>query len=290
MIDVVIPVHNRRAITLNCLELLARQVNAEFRVTVVDDGSSDGTSEAIRDRFPNVNVLHGDGSLWWGGATNLGIRHTLRRYPPAPYILLLNDDLEFGPGYLACMERCAVHHPGCLIGSLAVYNDDPKRVFWCGQAVSRRQCRYGYARREGFSGSVPAEMLPGRGMLVPREVFEHVGLLDEKTFPQHACDLDFSLRARKAGYRLLCCCDTEVVVMASQTGPGSVHRSDHLGEFLHAFLDIRSPNHLPTLWRFRVRHYGVLGPLWFAAHVWKVLAGDLLRRTGLRRCQLTEEG
>lgn len=282
MIDVIIPVYNRRAITLHCLELLGKQVDAEFRITVVDDGSSDGTSEAIRDQFPEVDLLQGDGSLWWGGATNLGVRHALKRHKPAPYILLLNDDLEFDADYLAHMERCAVDHPGCLIGSLAVYYDDRERVFWCGRAASRRQCRYGYVRRDSLSGCVPAERIPGRGMLIPRDVFECVGLLDDKTFPQHACDFDFSLRARKAGYQLLCCCDTSVVVMVSETGPGSVHRRDHISTFLHAFLDIRSPNHLPTLWRFQMRHYGLLGPFYFTHHLGRVLIGDCLRRTGLR--------
>jgi GT2 family glycosyltransferase len=286
MIEVVIPVHNRRAITLHCLELLSKQMHAEFRVTVVDDGSSDGTSEAIRDQFPQVDLLHGDGSLWWAGATNLGVKHALQRQTLAPYTLLLNDDLTFDTDYLACMERCAAAHPGCLIGSLAVYNQDPGRVFWCGQAASRRQCRYGYVRRDSLSGCVPAEKLPGRGMLVPREVFERVGLLDAQAFPQHACDFDFSLRARQAGYPLLCCCDTAVVVMTTETGPGSVHRRDRVGDFFRAFWDIRSPNHIPTLWRFSMRYYGPFGPMHFAQHLITVVMGDFLRRAGIRSQRL----
>ncbi len=282
MIEVVIPVHNRREITLRCLELLAQQVDVDFRVTVVDDGSSDGTSEAIRDRFPNVDVLHGDGSLWWAGATNLGIRHALQRSVVAPYILMLNDDVEFDSDYLVSMERCAVTNPGCIIGSLAVYGEDHGRVFWCGQAASHRQCRYGYIRRDGLSGCVPAEALPGRGMLVPTAVFNHIGLLDAKAFPQYVCDHDFSLRARKVGYSLLCNCDTVLVVKTTKTGPGSVHRRDRFSIFLRSFWNIRSPNYLPALWRFRMRHHGVLGPMRFVHHVSKVLVGDLLRRTGLR--------
>ena len=282
MIEIVIPVHNRRAITLRCLEILAKQVDAEFRITVVDDGSSDGTSEAIRDRFPNVDLLHGDGSLWWAGATNMGIRHALQRSVVAPYILMLNDDVGLVSTYLACMERCAVAHPRCLIGSLTVYGEDHGRVFWCGRAASHRQCRYGYVRRDSLSGCVPAETLPGRGMLVPTEVFKHIGLLDEKAFPQAAADFDFSLRARKAGYPLLCCCDAAVVVMTSQTGPGSVYRKDPIGVFLRSFWNVRSPNYLPPLWRYSTRHYGLLGPLRFVYYVIKVFVGDLLRRTGLR--------
>jgi len=289
MIEVIIPVHNRRAITLRCLELLSHQSEAEFRITVIDDGSSDGTSEAIRERFPYVDVLRGDGSLWWGGATNLGIRHILQRPVVAPYILLLNDDVEFAADYLACMKRCAEDNPGCLIGSLAVFGEDLGRVFWCGQAASHRQCRYGYVRRDGLSGCVPADTLPGRGMLIPTDVVARIGLFDAQAFPQYACDYDFSLRARKAGYKLLCCCDTAVVAMPAKTGPGSIHRRDSIGIFLRSFWSIRSPNYLPVLWRFGTKHYGLWGPCWFASHVSKVLAGDVLRRMGLRGRRLLRQ-
>jgi GT2 family glycosyltransferase len=283
MVEVVIPVHNRRAVTLRCLELLFTQLNVQCHVTVVDDGSSDGTSEAIRERFPRVDLLRGDGSLWWAGATNLGIRHALRRQRVAPFILLLNDDVEFDSDYLAHMERSAVENPGCLIGSLSVYGEDRGRVFWCGQAATYRQCRYGYVRRDQLSGCVPAEALPGRGMLVPIEVFGRVGLFDAAAFPQYAADFDFSLRAYKAGYGLLCCCDTAVVVSTLQTGPGSVYRSDPFGVFLRSFCHVRSPNYLPALWRFWTRHYGVIP---FVRQIGKVVVGDFLRRMGLRRTHL----
>ena len=286
MIEVIIPVHNRRAVTLHCLELLAKQSNVQFQVTVVDDGSSDGTSEAIPERFPSVDLLKGDGSLWWAGATNLGIRHALARQQPAPYLLMLNDDVEFNSDYLSSMERHAVAHPKSLIGSLAVYGEDRGRVFWCGQAATYRQCRYGYVPRDGLAGCVPAEALPGRGMLVPTETFKRVGLFDAEAFPQYAADFDFSLRARNAGYELLCCCDTAVVVSTSQTGPGSVYRSDPFSVFLRSFWHVRSPNYLPALWRFWTRHYGAIQ---FAHHIGKVLAGDFLRRTGLRRSRLEQE-
>lgn len=283
MIEVVIPVHNRRAITLRCLELLSQQIEAEFRITVVDDGSSDGTSAAISDAFPHVDVLRGDGSLWWAGATNMGIRHALRRLVPPHYIMMLNDDVAFDVDYLTCMERCAETHPGCLIGSLAVYDEDPERVFWCGKAATYRQRRHGYVRRDSLTGCVPAWGLPGRGMLVPTGVFERVGLFDEKAFPQYAADLDFSMRARNAGYELLCCCDTAVVVNTSETGPGSTHRSDPLGVFLRSFWNVRSPNYIPVSWRFWTRHYGLQGSLRFAYNLSKILAGDFLRRAGLRK-------
>ena len=76
---VVLPVHDRRELTLRALRSLARcsRDGLEPRVIVVDDGSRDGTAEAVRAAFPGVELLRGDGSLFYAGGTNLGLRAAL---------------------------------------------------------------------------------------------------------------------------------------------------------------------------------------------------------------------
>ena len=61
----VMPVHNNVERTLDCLECLTRQTYKRLRILIIDDGSTDGTAAEVRARYPDVEVLSGNGSLWW---------------------------------------------------------------------------------------------------------------------------------------------------------------------------------------------------------------------------------
>ena len=79
MIYVVIPVHNRKDFTRNCLLSLQKQSFQAFEVVIVDDGSTDGTAEMLREEFPELPVLKGDGNLWWTASVNMGIKYALEQ-------------------------------------------------------------------------------------------------------------------------------------------------------------------------------------------------------------------
>ena len=96
---IVIPVHNRRETTLACLGLLRAQgVTRWARPVVVDDGSTDGTSSAVRELFPEAEVLSGGGDLYWTGATALGMQKAMAN--SADFVFWLNDDTKPAPGAL----------------------------------------------------------------------------------------------------------------------------------------------------------------------------------------------
>ena len=98
-----IAAHNRRDLTLACLRSLDAQRVPGVTVDafVLDDGSSDGTSEAIAEQFPEVTVLHGDGELYWGG----GMRQAFAAAIAGDYdhYLWLNDDVYLDDGALAVL-------------------------------------------------------------------------------------------------------------------------------------------------------------------------------------------
>ena len=96
-IAVLITCFNRRETTLRCLRSLAEQElpnGYALRVVLVDDGSSDGTADAVRREFPHAKVLEGDGSLYWVGGTLMAWNDAR----PADFYMWLNDDVQLRAG------------------------------------------------------------------------------------------------------------------------------------------------------------------------------------------------
>ena len=114
---VVIPVFNRLSMTLGCLESLSVQTDKMMNVVLVDDGSTDDTSEVVLKRFPEVHILEGNGDLWWTGAINLGIRHVLSSAAPGDYVVLVNNDTYFESDFITRCRKTAQRYPNALIGS-----------------------------------------------------------------------------------------------------------------------------------------------------------------------------
>jgi GT2 family glycosyltransferase len=128
-IEVVTPVHNRKELTLRCLESLkqADQTGIDLHVIVVDDGSTDGTADALAQQFPDVQVISGDGNLWYTAGTNVALKAALENDPD--FILAINNDSEFDPAFLQHMLQTASANPKSVVGGVLVSWDDRKRVF-----------------------------------------------------------------------------------------------------------------------------------------------------------------
>src|SRR3989344_967125 len=133
-IAVVVPVHNRRETTLGYLRQM-REIHADgvsLDLVIVDDGSTDGTVQAIHERYPNVVVLQGDGNLWWTGAVNKGVQYALDKDYGA--VLIMNDDLELDDAFLMHLLKVARENPDSLVSSVTIHRDEVGReeLLTCG--------------------------------------------------------------------------------------------------------------------------------------------------------------
>ena len=112
MIEVIVPNWNGMKVLPRTLKSLSRQTMSGFRVTVVDNGSRDGSVEYVREQWPNVRVLVLAKNFGFCRAVNQGIRQSA-----ADLIALLNNDAEAEPVWLEALYRAAEKYPNA--GSFA---------------------------------------------------------------------------------------------------------------------------------------------------------------------------
>jgi GT2 family glycosyltransferase len=206
-IEIVIPVYNRREITLQGLRSLRRidSQNLETHIIVVDDGSTDGTSEAIKKDFPEVQIIKGDGTLHYAAGTNRGISAALERNPA--YIVTMNDDAVFHEQFLQRLVRTAETNPRSVVGALLLLWNEPHRVF---QVDFKWKTSVGgwFQPEEATAFDFPPEAFEVEGMagnciLFPVEAIHECGLMDEKKFPHGWGDIQYIVRMKRKDWKLL---------------------------------------------------------------------------------------
>lgn len=205
-VTIVVLAHNRLSDTLGCLESLQHANWAALSVIVVDNGSSDGTAEVVRARFPAVTVLECSHNLGFADGNNIGIGRALDA--GADYVFLLNNDTTLAPDVVAECVAVAQRHPDVgAVCPLIYFAEPPTLVWFAGAHFDARRAHsggmVGYREldRGQFAACAQTDRAAGAAVLLPRAVLEQVGLLDGELFFLYE-DVDWSLRARKAGYRI----------------------------------------------------------------------------------------
>ena len=270
---------NRRETTLECLRALGASQCRELVdlwAVLVDDGSNDGTAQAVRAEFPWVEVVTSSGNLFWCRGMHLAFETALRT--GFDHYLWLNDDTMLWPDALARLLACEAQ--------LRLHTDEPVIVVGSTADPVSGVCTYGGNRRpwrlRPFSVErvVPTadaqrcDTLTGNIVLIPARAAQRVGNLDP-AFEHAMGDTDYGLRAR--------CCGVELWVAPQMHG--SCADNPPAGTYLDASLPLairwRRMLHRKGLpWRswlvFTRRHTGVLWPLYFVWPYAKLVVASFL--------------
>jgi len=272
LVFIVIPIHNGLAHTRKCLAGISHLRYTQRRTIVVDDGSNDGSSEYIASHHPDVILLKGDGSLWWSGAVNLGVRHALEN--GADYICLLNNDNWFSPDFLDHLTRTAIREKAECVCS-KVFHPDGERVFFAGgttNALGELKMRQGLDTPElDIAGEV--QWAGGMGVLFDAGVFQPLGFFDEKNFPQYFGDADFSYRLRKAGARIFF--QPESVVYNDTAHTGHSYRTGKFHDLRLTLFSKKSHLNVFISAKFYFKYSPCTAPIIMARRLARIFGGYL---------------
>jgi len=193
--------------TAECVASVLESDYTNYRVLVVDNGSSDGSVDYLRHSFPDIEIIVNAANLGFAAGNNVGIRHALEM--GADYVFVLNNDTTVDAAMLSQLVACA--EGKAYIGMVApkiLYDEERNRIWRLGDrihqwlpvplSVGRDQIDTGQ-----FSEPFDVDYVTFCGVLIKRALLETIGLLDERFFFTYE-DADFCRRSRAAGYRIVC--------------------------------------------------------------------------------------
>lgn len=269
-VAICIPVHNRRELTLSCLRhLKAIGDLRDHLIIIVDDGSNDGTSNAVEKEFPSVRILSGDGGLWWGGGITLATKYALDHR--AEQVIWLNDDTFPESGAVRRLVELNKKYAGILSG---VTGNEFGNIA-------------GY--RKTFKGMIPVSVndaelqevdaVAGNFVSIKRSVFEALGFIDTQYFPHTRGEIEWCLRAKQAG----CGVAVATTVFAENRDEEFSHRDSwFFGSYpilnaWKAIFSLKSSLNPKSSWQFYLRHWGAFGVILFLFPYSKLLVATVYR-------------
>ncbi len=276
-VSIIVVNWNTRQLLRDCIDSILRHSEGySVEIVVVDNHSSDGSVEMVREQYPQVLLIANEENTGFARANNQGVRAASGRY-----VLLLNSDAMLTPGALRSLMELAASNPRIgMVGAQLIYPDGSFQASFTRIPTLRQEFlilsglgRLLYGRTypsfgpEESAGPQPAGYVEGACMLAPRSAYLGVGGLDEGYF-MYAEDVDLCFAMHRGGWQVWYQPEARII---------------HLGS---ASSKNRKPQREADLYRSRVRffrkNYGnssaaALKALIFAFTVVKMAAHRVLR-------------
>ncbi|RRR75126.1 MAG: glycosyltransferase family 2 protein [Candidatus Viridilinea halotolerans] len=224
-IDIIIPSYNGAALLPTCLDALRAQTRQDFTVTVVEDGGSDATPTLLATRYPEVRLIHLAQNQGLAGAVNVGLAATV-----APFVILLNNDTEAAPDWLAALVGALERYPNYAFAASKLLLFDRRDHIHSagdfyrvdGEPGSRGVWQHDHGQYDALSevfGPCAGAAAYRRAALVT--LAEDSKVFDEDLV-MYCEDVDLNLRARRRGMRTLFVPTAVVYHRLSATGGGTL--------------------------------------------------------------------
>jgi GT2 family glycosyltransferase len=278
-VSILLTSHNRRPATLSSLRAVFSQAlppRVSCTVFLVDDGSSDGTADAVAAEFPHVRLLAADGTRFWGGGMRMAFGEALKE--DFDHYLWLNDDTVLDSAAIAGLlaTHRALSADSCVQAIVVGTTRDPETALPTYGGVVRRSRIHPMKYRlvTPTANAQPCSAMNGNVVLIPREVAQVVGNISQD-YTHSMGDFDYALRARKAGCALWVAPGYVGTCRQNKMANTWMDASLPLGQRLRKALTVKG---LPPreYRRFLQAHGGFLWPaFWIMPYVRVALVGIL---------------
>ena len=240
--------NDRLAIVMAChnnLDVLLTSIpsvySEAYDLVVFDDGSTDNTGLWLKEKFPKIHYLSGDGTNWWTGSIAKAVDYC--KGLDVDYVVSLNADVLITPQIVSDLLKQSRLQGDAIIASIVVDVRNPKTILWSGSTFrkihdfipiycSRYIVKSGTQLSKISHQVYEVDEVHGRGVLIPMCVFNKVGNYDSQTFPQYGGDTDFSMRAKQHGVKLFVDSSCVAKVFVENTSLNKLERLTFLQKLL----------------------------------------------------------
>ena len=189
--------------TVDCVESCLKLAYPDFRILIVDNGSTDDSESILRDKFPTVEFIQTGENLGFAGGNNVGIRHAMEQN--ADYLWLLNNDTIVDPKALSELIRVVKNDARRgVVGSKIYYYGQPDLLWFAGGGIGKwSKISYHIGAKQQDSAAYQTDravdFVTGCSFLIKRQALEDAGLMREEYF-LYCEDIDWNLRLHNAGW------------------------------------------------------------------------------------------
>ena len=255
IVAVLLTVYNRKNITLLSLKNLFNQTLPEgytIEVYLTDDGCTDGTPDAVKVQFPQVNIIKVDGNLFWNRGMIAAWKEATKIKPD--FFLLLNDDTYLLDNALKNLIDLSVTmlHTSVIVG--ATLNAERDRITYGGRMKFKgliTEC----------NASQICDTFNGNTVLIPTHVYDKVGMLDS-VFHHGIGDSDYGLRVTEAGLKCILCGEPIGICDSHTSLPKWCNPKINVIErFKYLYRPGGNGNNPIEFFIFKNRHYGLFSAM-----------------------------
>ncbi len=273
-VAILLTCHNRKDLTLKCLSAFYRAKCPDcmtLEVFLVDDGSTDGTSDAINKNFPDVNIVPGTGNLFWNKGMRLAWESAVKM-KAFDFYVWLNDDTIIDPDGLERLFNCYNHIKANL----------GEGIVTAACRKEERSAEFSYGGRTENGSVIPngeiqeCKYINGNFVLIPKEVYNKVGM-NSLDYTHGMGDFDYGLSAQKVGFK---CCTTPHYIATCPPNEGTPAWSNPNTPIIKRFKLLYSPRGLnfKEYLVFRKKFWGWKWVVYAAKAYCKVMSPRLYSR------------